>query len=145
MTGPHQFTAQRRELTARPVPPPTPKESLLRSSPKHLVVLSLPLVTTIRSRSQTIPTSLKAAPRFREGEGKPLGTIGSWLDSIAAQVIALRALDLHRDDSFASLSPFNTEVWRRLWWQIIILDGRAAEDRGIASILDEHQAGGEEL
>ncbi|KAL8852502.1 MAG: hypothetical protein Q9221_002626 [Calogaya cf. arnoldii] len=34
---------------------------------------------------------------------------------------------------------------RRLWWQIIILDGRAAEDRGMASILDEQKAGGEEL
>ena len=50
------------------------------------------------------------------------------LTSIAIRIA--HALDLHRDDSFASLSPFNTEMRRRLWWQIIILDGRAAEDRG---------------
>ncbi|KAL8999049.1 MAG: hypothetical protein Q9169_002047 [Polycauliona sp. 2 TL-2023] len=54
--------------------------------------------------------------------------------------IAIRiahALDLHRDDSFASLSPFNTEMRRRLWWQIIILDGRAAEDRGSDPMITE--------
>ncbi|KAL8769399.1 MAG: hypothetical protein Q9209_004627 [Squamulea sp. 1 TL-2023] len=50
------------------------------------------------------------------------------LTSIAIRIA--HALDLHRDDSFASLSPFNTEMRRRLWWQIIILDGRASEDRG---------------
>ncbi|KAL8711768.1 MAG: hypothetical protein Q9220_003939 [cf. Caloplaca sp. 1 TL-2023] len=50
------------------------------------------------------------------------------LTSLAIRIA--HALDLHRDDSFASLSPFNTEMRRRLWWQIIILDGRAAEDRG---------------
>ncbi|KAL8704656.1 MAG: hypothetical protein Q9201_002190 [Fulgogasparrea decipioides] len=50
------------------------------------------------------------------------------LTSLAIRIA--HALDLHRDDSCASLSPFNTEMRRRLWWQIIILDGRAAEDRG---------------
>ncbi|KAL8858620.1 MAG: hypothetical protein Q9178_004914 [Gyalolechia marmorata] len=50
------------------------------------------------------------------------------LTSVAIRIA--HALDLHRDDSFASLSPFNTEMRRRLWWQILILDGRAAEDRG---------------
>ncbi|KAL8943689.1 MAG: hypothetical protein Q9216_000888 [Gyalolechia sp. 2 TL-2023] len=49
------------------------------------------------------------------------------LTSLAIRIA--HALDLHRDDSSASLSPFNTEMRRRLWWQIIILDGRAAEDR----------------
>ncbi|KAI4175553.1 MAG: hypothetical protein LQ343_001544 [Gyalolechia ehrenbergii] len=49
------------------------------------------------------------------------------LTSLAIRIA--HALDLHRDDNSASLSPFNTEMRRRLWWQIIILDGRAAEDR----------------
>ncbi|KAI4163671.1 MAG: hypothetical protein LQ342_002705 [Letrouitia transgressa] len=50
------------------------------------------------------------------------------LTSLAIRIA--QALDLHRDDSSASLSPFNTELRRRLWWQICLLDGRAAEDRG---------------
>ncbi|KAI4263155.1 MAG: hypothetical protein L6R42_001695 [Xanthoria sp. 1 TBL-2021] len=57
------------------------------------------------------------------------------LTSIAIRIA--HALDLHRDDSFASLSPFNTEMRRRLWWQIIILDGRAAEDRGSDPMITE--------
>ncbi|KAL8695544.1 MAG: hypothetical protein Q9224_003367, partial [Gallowayella concinna] len=58
------------------------------------------------------------------------------LTSIAIRIA--HALDLHRDDSFASLSPFNTEMRRRLWWQIIILDGRAAEDRGSDPMITEN-------
>lgn len=50
------------------------------------------------------------------------------LTSLAIRIA--QALDLHRDDSSASISPFNTELRRRLWWQICLLDGRAAEDRG---------------
>ncbi|KAL8724927.1 MAG: hypothetical protein Q9166_007675 [cf. Caloplaca sp. 2 TL-2023] len=57
------------------------------------------------------------------------------LTSIAIRIA--HALDLHRDDSSASLSPFNTEMRRRLWWQIIILDGRAAEDRGSDPMITE--------
>ncbi|KAL8836910.1 MAG: hypothetical protein Q9205_002817 [Flavoplaca limonia] len=57
------------------------------------------------------------------------------LTSLAIRIA--HALDLHRDDSFASLSPFNTEMRRRLWWQIIILDGRAAEDRGSDPMITE--------
>ena len=47
--------------------------------------------------------------------------------------LALRiaqSLGLHRDGSVFGLSPFDTEMRRRLWWQVCILDTRASEDHG---------------
>jgi hypothetical protein len=41
-----------------------------------------------------------------------------------------QSLGLHRDGSTLGLSVFDTEMRRRLWWQIIILDGRSAELSG---------------
>ena len=41
-----------------------------------------------------------------------------------------QALGLHRDGTKFGISPFNTEMRRRLWWQICILDVRASEDHG---------------
>ena len=41
-----------------------------------------------------------------------------------------QGLGLHRDGSTLGLSPFETEMRRRLWWQIIILDSRSAELSG---------------
>ena len=49
-----------------------------------------------------------------------------------------QALGLHRDGSKFGLSPFNTEMRRRIWWQICILDVRASEDYGFElSIRDQ--------
>ncbi|KAF8865249.1 hypothetical protein BDZ45DRAFT_796570 [Acephala macrosclerotiorum] len=54
--------------------------------------------------------------------------------------LALRisqSLGLHRDGTKFGLSPFDTEMRRRLWWQVCILDTRASEDHGSdPSILD---------
>lgn len=41
-----------------------------------------------------------------------------------------QSLGVHRDGTFFGLSPFETEMRRRLWWHISILDTRAAEDHG---------------
>lgn len=41
-----------------------------------------------------------------------------------------QALGLHRDNFHASLSPFLREMRRRLWWQILVLDLQASNDRG---------------
>ncbi|KAI9654247.1 MAG: hypothetical protein M1821_006775 [Bathelium mastoideum] len=41
-----------------------------------------------------------------------------------------QTLGIHRDGSHFNLSPFETEMRRRLWWQICILDSRASEDHG---------------
>jgi hypothetical protein len=41
-----------------------------------------------------------------------------------------QSLGLHRDGSKFGLSPFDTEIRRRLWWQVCIVDVRASEDHG---------------
>lgn len=41
-----------------------------------------------------------------------------------------QALGVHRDGTVFGLTPFETEMRRRLWWHISILDTRAAEDHG---------------
>jgi hypothetical protein len=54
--------------------------------------------------------------------------------------LALRiaqSLGLHRDGTKFGLSPFDTEMRRRLWWQVCVLDNRASEDHASdPSILD---------
>lgn len=48
-----------------------------------------------------------------------------------------QSLGLHRDGTKFGLSPFDTEMRRRLWWQVCILDVRASEDHGSdPSIMD---------
>ena len=41
-----------------------------------------------------------------------------------------QALGIHRDGTSFGLSPFETEMRRRLWWHICVLDTRSAEDHG---------------
>ncbi|KAL6161849.1 hypothetical protein ACJBU6_00947 [Exserohilum turcicum] len=41
-----------------------------------------------------------------------------------------QALGIHRDGTYFGLSPFETEMRRRLWWQVCILDARSSEDHG---------------
>ena len=54
--------------------------------------------------------------------------------------VAIRSatsLGIHRDGSQFGLNPFETELRRRLWWQICTLDSRASEDQGTEpSIVD---------
>lgn len=45
-------------------------------------------------------------------------------------------MGLHREDSLKAFVPFEQEIRRRLWWQIVILDSRAAQLSGIA--VDAH-------
>jgi hypothetical protein len=39
-----------------------------------------------------------------------------------------QGLGLHRDGSNFGLNPFETEMRRRLWWHICLLDMRSSED-----------------
>ena len=48
-----------------------------------------------------------------------------------------QGLGLHRDGDGHALSPFEGEIRRRLWWQILTLDMRASEDRGTESTFVE--------
>jgi hypothetical protein len=43
---------------------------------------------------------------------------------------------VHRDGSRLGLSPFQSEIRRRLWWHLLTRDGRAGEDYGLQSTLD---------
>lgn len=52
-------------------------------------------------------------------------------------------IGLHRDGSSLGLSPFETEMRRRLWWQIVVLDTRVAELSGagtsiLTALFDTH-------
>lgn len=58
-----------------------------------------------------------------------------WLLTGIASRIA-RTMGLHRERSLASLSVFEQEMRRRLWWQILIMDSRAAQLCGV--IVDAH-------
>lgn len=57
-----------------------------------------------------------------------------WTRTFLAIRIA-QSLGLHRDGSVFGLSPFNTEMRRRLWWQVCMLDCRAAEGHGTEQTL----------
>ncbi|KAI1771179.1 fungal-specific transcription factor domain-containing protein [Hypoxylon cercidicola] len=62
------------------------------------------------------------------------GSRASWA-LLALPVRLAQALDLHREAAGAGRSPFETEMRRRLWWQLIVLDIRASEDRGTTTIV----------
>jgi len=47
-------------------------------------------------------------------------------------------LGLHRDGAKLGLSPFDTEMRRRLWWGLCVLDVRAAEDYGSERAIQAH-------
>lgn len=44
---------------------------------------------------------------------------------------AAQSIGLHRDGTSFKLTPFETEMRRRLWWSLCNADSRAAEDHGI--------------
>ncbi|KAJ5763761.1 hypothetical protein N7533_002442 [Penicillium manginii] len=48
-----------------------------------------------------------------------------------------QGLGLHRDGTNFALQPFETEMRRRLWWHICLLDVRASEDHGTDSQINE--------
>lgn len=47
-------------------------------------------------------------------------------------------LGLHHDGSRLDISPFDIEIRRRTWWQILILDIRSAEDHGSDPVIIQH-------
>ena len=48
-------------------------------------------------------------------------------------------MGLHRDDSGHKLPPFEVEMRRRLWWQLVLFDSRVAEFSGVGTSVLTHQ------
>ncbi|KAJ5824103.1 Transcription factor [Penicillium robsamsonii] len=48
-----------------------------------------------------------------------------------------QSLGLHRDGTNFALKPFETEMRRRLWWHISLLDVRSSEDHGTDPLIHE--------
>ncbi|KAG8163496.1 hypothetical protein KVR01_006793 [Diaporthe batatas] len=62
--------------------------------------------------------------------------------SWALLAMALRlaqAIGVHRDGDGSAFSPFEAEMRRRLWAQIIVLDVRAAQDRGTEAMIRQEE------
>ncbi|KAM0543181.1 hypothetical protein ACHAPJ_012436 [Fusarium lateritium] len=49
-----------------------------------------------------------------------------------------QGMGLHRDGSHFGLSPFETEMRRRLWWSLLLLDVRSADELGTDLIIQDH-------
>lgn len=64
-------------------------------------------------------------------DSRVIWSLGSLLIHLA------QALGVHRDGSNFDLNPFDTEMRRRLWWHISLLDSRSAEDHGTDSTFTE--------
>ena len=58
------------------------------------------------------------------------------LTGLAARISVTQGL--HRDPKNFGLSPFDTELRRRLWWQVLNADSRLAEDHGTDPTVLEH-------
>lgn len=48
-----------------------------------------------------------------------------------------QSMGMHRDGDGFSLVPYEAEIGRRMWWQIISLDMKISEDRGCEPMLSE--------
>lgn len=66
------------------------------------------------------------------------GSRVSW--SLTTLVISLaQTMGLHRDGTAFGLKPFETEMRRRLWWHVCILDSRSSDHHGFGSMLYQLQ------
>ncbi|KAK7745795.1 hypothetical protein SLS53_002512 [Cytospora paraplurivora] len=48
-----------------------------------------------------------------------------------------QTMGMHRDGTVFGLKPFETELRRRLWWQICILDSRSSQHHGFQPVADQ--------
>ncbi|KAK9771942.1 putative Transcription factor domain-containing protein [Seiridium cardinale] len=84
--------------------------------------LDCPTVTTL----QALAIYLSALRVHNRGTG-------IWiLNGLAIR--AAQSLGIHRDGEQLGLSPFQSEIRRRLWWHLLGRDGRAGEDCGLESV-----------
>lgn len=51
-------------------------------------------------------------------------------------VRSAQSVGLHREAAGSGISPFELEIRRRLWWNIVTLDCRTSEDHGIEPMIN---------
>ncbi|KAF9773516.1 Bikaverin cluster transcription factor bik5 [Fusarium sp. DS 682] len=74
-------------------------------------------------------TMLQAAVLFLSALPNEDDSRAAWaLTSLVFHIA--RTMGLHRDGTIFGLKPFETELRRRLWWQICIIDSRSSEYHG---------------
>ncbi|KIW92326.1 uncharacterized protein Z519_07310 [Cladophialophora bantiana CBS 173.52] len=81
------------------------------------------------------PTTLQAFSLFLIGVRTSHRHDTQYILSGVAVRLALK-MGLHRDGEFLRLTPFETEMRRRLWWHIVHVDFRAADMLGVRPSLD---------
>ncbi|OJJ05813.1 hypothetical protein ASPVEDRAFT_75073 [Aspergillus versicolor CBS 583.65] len=86
-------------------------------------------------QSQTLPL-LQAATLFLSCLRHPGDADFVWAMT-AALVRMAQGLGIHRDGTHFGLSAYETEMRRRLWWAIYLLDSRSSEFRGIGPQISE--------
>ncbi|KAI5459017.1 hypothetical protein BGZ63DRAFT_415690 [Mariannaea sp. PMI_226] len=60
---------------------------------------------------------------------------------IGTAIRLAQSIGIHRDGASLKLSPFETELRLRLWWQLCSLDARAPEDHGFAVTIENFDQG----
>ncbi|KAF9768927.1 hypothetical protein IL306_013719 [Fusarium sp. DS 682] len=79
---------------------------------------------------------LQAAVLFLSGLRNEDDSRTTW--SVTSLIFHIaQAMGLHRDGSTFGLKPFDTELRRRLWWHICLLDMRSSEFHGYEPIVRE--------
>jgi hypothetical protein len=86
----------------------------------------------------TSPTTLQAFIVYLMGT---MGTKGfhnsSSLYILSGMIVRLaRRMGLQRDGSCLGFSPFEAEIRRRIWWQVVHLDSRISDFAGVRQSLD---------
>ncbi|KAI1375319.1 fungal-specific transcription factor domain-containing protein [Hypoxylon crocopeplum] len=106
------------------------REDLIRSyaaAVEHLLVRADYLSSTSLETLQAL-TLYVACLRSTSGSRAPWALL-------SLPIRLAQALSLHREAANAHLPPYDAEMRRRLWWQLIVLDIRASEDRGTTTIV----------
>ncbi|CAJ2509007.1 Uu.00g140330.m01.CDS01 [Anthostomella pinea] len=86
----------------------------------------------------TNPVTLQALTLFLLASRRRMDGQSLWLLTGLASRLA-KAMGLHREQSLKQLQPFEAEIRRRLWWQIVIMDSRSGQLLGASSDASFHE------
>ncbi|KAL7620523.1 hypothetical protein AAE478_009518 [Parahypoxylon ruwenzoriense] len=114
-----------------------PREDLLRSyaaGVEHLLVRAHYLNSSSLEALQALTLYVACLRSHNSHSPRRSGSRACWA-LLSLPVRLAQALRLHREASNAHLRPYEAELRRRLWWQLIVLDIRASEDRGTTTVV----------